>query len=626
MDHDKRNSMDDPKPFLPLPTNENKDHRMQQIDRLKTFLATAPCHWPSDPDADPIKRYTLPTGEIISCVRWDDDYYISGTDIVRCLVFRFHAFGRPVENIKKFEEGIFSDLRNLKPGNDARLEEPKSKFLDLLYKNNCIRTQKKQKVFHWYAVPHDRLFLDALERDLKREKLGIEATSSALAQPATNTNLDSTQAIVDEFRKHLLHELGWHPGASRPATPTSPLPCQDDLDPSLSADLSPSRRTSASSLPGRASTLFGHLSLFEGSPTYKQRRRRSHDNVSEKRQGCCCHRHHGAAPHHHPYSHAQHPPPVEAPSPAPIDNSAASRYYTCPMYSCRKIFKRLEHMKRHLRTHTMERPYLCPTCGKRFSRSDNLAQHKKTHRRHLPPYGPSSANSSPGVTPSVLPSRKLKVQKCSVPATTDGACDEDDFQQFSPSSCSSTLLSSPLYSSLHASPVLSPLHPLPHSPMLKTDPTSLFWNGPGLHSAPPISVTPCHESLTITSAFHPSTSVSSANSPIASSTSSIASPMPPQLVIKTEMASPYLGTYPTPSTPSSGDGFLSATASPHVSYWDFTASSSAFASPQLHHMDLLSTTHSTPLSAFASPTFVDPIDYTFQDQPILPLHPFMTYH
>jgi hypothetical protein len=28
--------------------------------------------------------------------------------------------------IKKFEEGVFSDLRNLKPGEDASLEKPKA--------------------------------------------------------------------------------------------------------------------------------------------------------------------------------------------------------------------------------------------------------------------------------------------------------------------------------------------------------------------------------------------------------------------------------------------------------------------------------------------------------------------
>ena len=35
--------------------------------------------------------------------------------------------------MKKFEEGIFSDLRNLKPGVDASLEEPKvSIFLGIV--------------------------------------------------------------------------------------------------------------------------------------------------------------------------------------------------------------------------------------------------------------------------------------------------------------------------------------------------------------------------------------------------------------------------------------------------------------------------------------------------------------
>src|ERR1700733_9930153 len=125
----------------------------------------------------------------------------SVTDIVRCLSFRFQAFGRPVKNSKKFEEGIFSDLRNLKSGTDASLEEPKSGFLDFLYKNNCIRTQKKQKVFYWYSVPHDRLFLDALERDLKREKMGQEATTVAVNEPALSFEYDSSQSLFEQLTK-----------------------------------------------------------------------------------------------------------------------------------------------------------------------------------------------------------------------------------------------------------------------------------------------------------------------------------------------------------------------------------------------------------------------------------------
>jgi transcription factor STE12 len=137
----------------------------------------------------------------LTASRRNNLFHISGTDIVRCLSFRFQAFGRPVKNSKKFEEGIFSDLRNLKSGTDASLEEPKSPFLDFLYKNNCIRTQKKQKVFYWYSVPHDRLFLDALERDLKREKMGQEATTIAVSEPALSFQYDSSQSLYEQLTK-----------------------------------------------------------------------------------------------------------------------------------------------------------------------------------------------------------------------------------------------------------------------------------------------------------------------------------------------------------------------------------------------------------------------------------------
>ncbi|KAG0748231.1 hypothetical protein G6F23_002077 [Rhizopus arrhizus] len=165
---------------------------------MKLFFATATHHW--DPTQS-IKRFNLPNGEAISCVLWDNLFFISGTDIIRSLTFRFYAFGRPVSNSKKFEEGVFSDLRNLKPSHDARLEDPKSDLLDMLYKNNCIRTQKKQKVFFWFSVPHDRLFLDALERDLKREKMGLEPTTCAVAKPATSLTLDSTPELFEELKK-----------------------------------------------------------------------------------------------------------------------------------------------------------------------------------------------------------------------------------------------------------------------------------------------------------------------------------------------------------------------------------------------------------------------------------------
>jgi len=161
-------------------------------------------------------------------------FHISGTDIVRCLSFRFQAFGRPVKNSKKFEEGIFSDLRNLKSGTDASLEEPKSPFLDFLYKNNCIRTQKKQKVFYWYSVPHDRLFLDALERDLKREKMGQEATTVAVNEPALSFEFDSSQSLFEQLTKAQQNNqstFSAQPPSMPPSHSTSPVPRATDSMP-----------------------------------------------------------------------------------------------------------------------------------------------------------------------------------------------------------------------------------------------------------------------------------------------------------------------------------------------------------------------------------------------------------
>lgn len=109
----------------------------------------------------------------------------------------------------------------------------------------------------------------------------------------------------------------------------------------------------------------------------------------------------GVIPRHHTYplptppatalgysSFAEHQaqPPLQAPPPASSDPKAndgtvKTKAFVCPLYSCGRLFKRMEHLKRHLRTHTMERPYACPQCKKRFSRSDNLNQHLRTHGR-----------------------------------------------------------------------------------------------------------------------------------------------------------------------------------------------------------------------------------------------------
>ncbi|KAK9369022.1 STE like transcription factor-domain-containing protein [Lipomyces kononenkoae] len=626
---------------------------LKEVDRLKIFLASAPAQMAPK---EMFNRFQLPTQEYVTCVLWNGVFYITGTDIVRCLTFRFQAFGRPVKNPKKFEEGIFSDLRNLKPGNDdALLEEPKSPFLEILYKNNCIRTQKKQKVFNWFSVPHDRLFLDALERDLKRESLKQETTTEAVSEPALSFQYDPNQTLFEQLMKSLQQSASsaiiaermldsynagpaaatWDmgppplpaPAVSSSATATvipsdvigpsqyitnssvntpehiqefkqevgsvsvdgqfvspdysglysidntmpithgalvgrhyiadeasSPAPSfessvlddpldhrasipfepmtpdtqhsvlsykdphyvdsyyyssQNDLDSQQDYYVgahgrhSPQHRPShvqypPQSLHGGANTAFGSrnvanplypVNLLGGSPVYKQRRRRSTTNplinsnsypssqrrvmssasvattrvaspapsmmstMSEPTMVPMMHQSVPLPPrHHHHRRHFQQPedaydndseylvddysqyfdygspndlisqqyvgpqhssrqpqystypatdhiqptslgaggpmttkksrPDLADPYPVTAVSSASSggrKTHTCPISSCGRMFTRLEHLKRHVRTHTKERPYTCKICGKGFSRSDNLAQHRRTH-------------------------------------------------------------------------------------------------------------------------------------------------------------------------------------------------------------------------------------------------------
>lgn len=146
------------------------DKADQRIADLRHFLYNAPRLMAPSKHGD-IRRHRLsqdPNGEAISCVFWNNQYLITGTDICRIVNYRLKCRGITVNRPKKMEEGVFSDLRQLQINRDCQLEEPRSELLNYLYENKAIRTQKKQKVFYWYKVPHDSLFTDALQREITR--------------------------------------------------------------------------------------------------------------------------------------------------------------------------------------------------------------------------------------------------------------------------------------------------------------------------------------------------------------------------------------------------------------------------------------------------------------------------
>lgn len=71
------------------------------------------------------------------------------------------------------------------------------------------------------------------------------------------------------------------------------------------------------------------------------------------------------------------PPPPKARKGATVGSTTTVRI-VAPAHQCQHcpyVCMHLSDMKKHVRTHTGERPYECPVCFAKFSRSDNLGTH-----------------------------------------------------------------------------------------------------------------------------------------------------------------------------------------------------------------------------------------------------------
>src|SRR6201999_3249940 len=76
-------------------------------------------------------------------------------------------------------------------------------------------------------------------------------------------------------------------------------------------------------------------------------------------------------------------------APFPPPKTDKPRPHVCG--TCQRSFARLEHLKRHERSHTKEKPFECPECTRCFARRDLLLRHQqKLHSSTTPSARPRS--------------------------------------------------------------------------------------------------------------------------------------------------------------------------------------------------------------------------------------------
>lgn len=121
-----------------------------------------------------------------------------------------------------------------------------------------------------------------------------------------------------------------------------------------------------------------------------------------------------------------------------------SRAYRCTLPGCHRAYRRNEHLLRHSRAHTFQKPYDCPKCHKRYSRQDVLKRHI-TQQHETPKHRRSSAKqrNQSRRPPRVALSPSTSQNEASVDWQRDMAENQEVQKRPSPHSSVTTLGSRP---------------------------------------------------------------------------------------------------------------------------------------------------------------------------------------
>ncbi|KAI0178379.1 DNA binding regulatory protein AmdX [Pestalotiopsis sp. NC0098] len=108
---------------------------------------------------------------------------------------------------------------------------------------------------------------------------------------------------------------------------------------------------------------------------------------------------------------------AKAPPTFPPPKTDKPRPHVCA--TCQRSFARLEHLKRHERSHTKEKPFECPECSRCFARRDLLLRHQqKLHQTTTPSSRPRNRRES---TSSTAPAKSRARQNSVANANASAA-------------------------------------------------------------------------------------------------------------------------------------------------------------------------------------------------------------
>ncbi|KAL7796400.1 fungal-specific transcription factor domain-containing protein [Trichoderma afarasin] len=86
---------------------------------------------------------------------------------------------------------------------------------------------------------------------------------------------------------------------------------------------------------------------------------------------------------------------------------APTKSYRC--HRCSRLFARSEHLQRHERSHTKEKPFQCSQCPKAFTRKDLLSRHDRLSHSSGNASQPPSSNTIPATHSSQLSSKSVSI-------------------------------------------------------------------------------------------------------------------------------------------------------------------------------------------------------------------------